>query len=133
MPIWALRFIDALPVMVNFQDPAEVAQDFGASSFLVWLCSPKSHWTHHDSAALLVRLSAITDGVYMWVFTNQHLIWYHMAPLLHSDGSSSFLSNSSSMSSEGVASTGGQYGFVRVNAFVEFRAPDEPLADFLIG
>jgi len=37
------------------------------------------------------------------------------------------------MSSEGVAPTGGQYGFVRAGAFVEFRVFDEPLADFLIG
>jgi len=39
----------------------------------------------------------------------------------------------SGMSFEGVAPTGGQYGFVRAGASVEFRAFDEPLADFLMG
>ena len=36
------------------------------------------------------------------------------------------------MSFEGVAPTGGQYGYVRGGAFVEFGAFDGPLVDFLI-
>ena len=37
------------------------------------------------------------------------------------------------MSSEGVAPTGGQYGFVRTGAFVEFGGFDGPFANLLIG
>ena len=36
------------------------------------------------------------------------------------------------MSFEGVAPTGGQYGYVHAGAFVEFGAFDEHLVDFLI-
>jgi hypothetical protein len=50
--------------MVDFHDPAELARDFSASSFLVWLYSPKFHWAHHSTAVLL-KLENVTDGIYM--------------------------------------------------------------------
>ena len=53
-----------LPVMVNFQDPAEIVRDFSASPLLFWLYSPKFHWAHH-SAVVLVRFESVTDGIYM--------------------------------------------------------------------
>ena len=67
MPVQALLFIAALPVMVNFQDPNEIARDFCASSFLVWFYNPKFHWAHH-SAVTLLRVQNVADGIYMWVF-----------------------------------------------------------------
>jgi hypothetical protein len=85
MLVWALLFIAALPTMVNFQDPDELARDFSASSFLVWFYkTPLGPPFGSDSLENSERGRwYLHVGVH---FTDQPLIRYHVAHL-HPDWS----------------------------------------------
>ena len=83
---------------------------------------------HPSLTATVKNIQAIACGLYLWVHIRQRLaLPLYITPLippLHSDGSSSLLSITSGMSSEGANPTDGRFGSVLTGSFdVSHRIP----------
>jgi len=99
--------------MANFHDPVQVRQDFGAYASTTWL--PITYFAH-PLTVTMKNIQAIVCGLFLWVDIRQRLALpldiTPLIPPLRSDGSSSFLSITSGISSEGASPTDGRFGFI---------------------
>ena len=108
--------------MVNFHDPLQIRQDFGAYASLTWL--PITDFAH-PLIATVESIQSIVCGLYVWVGIRQRLAppLYNtpLVPPLRSDGSSLLLSIMSGISSEGANLTDGRFGSVLTGSFDVFH------------